>query len=259
MSFIRNNYDSFPDNFPAVKLIGTFYNFQDLLASKDSREENIDGRLEFLKNQVFKRMINEEIILWEPFYEIIQENYPEVKIGKTLYNRIYEDFLPKIEEIRLKGKNVDETIKQAVISFSKTNQVRKIKQIKDFKKYSAEFKKQIIAEGGDINSLEIWKNKVEILLKNLIYKYSTTGGYLPSNFDPDMNNFSIESCELFVGVMAKFLQNEESDLTPGLNDNIDLLTLLYVRNGRKLLMRDDKWTDTINEIGFGEKYLHPFE
>ena len=209
MSFIRNNYDQFTDKYPNVRLLGTFYNFQDLLASKDSGEGNIEGRLEFLKNHVFDRMINEEIIIWEPYFEIIKENYPDVQIGRTLYKRIYEDFLPIIDEIRINGKEVNEQIKRSVIKFSQENQEKKKKQIEDFQKYSQIFKQQIMKESGDISEIENWKLKTRILLKNLIYKYATEGRYLPKGFKPDMNNFLIDSCELFIEVMAKFLQNRK--------------------------------------------------
>lgn len=259
MSFIRTYYDDFPKNYPNIKLLGTFYNFQDLLASRDSGEENIDGRLEFLSKEVFKRMMNEEIIIWEPFFEIIKENYPDVKIGRKLYNRINRDFLPNLSEIVKNGKNVNESIKEAVIEFSKNNQDKKTQQRGDFIKYSQHFRKEIISEGNDPNEIKHWNEKVEILLKNLILKYATEGNYLPTGFKPNMEEFSIESCELFIKVMSIFLQNKDGNLTPGLNDNIDILTLLYVRNGRKLLMRDGKWTQIIENLGLNDKYIHPLE
>ncbi len=259
MSFVRRFYDGYSEKYPDVQLIGTFYNYLDLLASKDNNSDNIDGRLEFLKNQAFKRLINEKIIIWEPFFEIIRENYPIVKMGRTLYKRITEDFLPYIDEIRMHGKDTRQELKNAVINYSEVNQERKRKQIIDFGKYSERYRNQILKEGNDPNDLSHWVSRVNSLLKELIWKYATNGNYLPSNFKPDMKTFSVESCELFVYVLAKYLQNSKSSLTPALNDNIDVLSLLYVRNGRKLLMRDERWVDIINELGLSKKYLQPLE
>ena len=166
MSFIRTYYDGITKKYPNIELLGTLYNFHDLLSSKDSGPENIDGRLEFLKNEVLKRMINEEIIIWEPFYEIIKENYPYINYGSTIYKRIYEDFLPYIEEIRMNGKEVRQEIKKAVVKFSEENQTRKRKQIQNFQKYSTYFKNQIISEGNNPSELSSWIPKAQILLKN---------------------------------------------------------------------------------------------
>ncbi|MCO6495131.1 MAG: hypothetical protein J5I91_05560 [Bacteroidetes bacterium] len=182
MSFIRTFYDGFKEKYPSVELLGTFYNLEDLLASKDSGASNIDGRLEFLSKQVLSRMIQDQIIIWEPFYEIIKENYPDIKIGRTLYDRINRDYLPNIEEIRIHGKNVNPDLKAAVVKYSEENQAKKVKQIMDFIKYSKVFRKQIIEEGNDPAELSHWIEKTKILLKNVIHKYATTGNYVISPY-----------------------------------------------------------------------------
>jgi len=257
MSFVRTYYDDFKDRYPHKKLLGTYYNFVDLLASKDNDLGNIDGRLEFLKNQVLPRLRNEEIIISEPYYEIIRDQYNDIKIGRTLYDRIYRDFLPYLDQIATYGKNIDDDLKASIIDYTEDQQRRKLKQIKDFQHFSNLFSQQIVGEGGNVGNIDRWEEKVANYLRNRIYKYATEGNYLPSNFIIDMEKISLDSCELFIKTVALYLQNTNHDLTPSLNDNIDILTLLYVRNERKLLMRDKRWTDLITRSGLAEKYLHP--
>lgn len=258
MSFIGNFYDGFSGKYPNVELIGTFYNFIDMLGAKKINKDKVDGRLESMK-MTFNRLNREQIIISEPFFEIIKENYPGIREGRTLYKREEEDFLPMMTLILDQGKNVTQAIKDFIVKYSEFSYQQKIKQIKDFTKFTTKFKNEIMSEGNDINEVSNWIPKVTNILKNVIHSYATKDNYLPSNFEPDMDSFSVASCELFIKSMAMFLQNQAGSLSPGLNDNIDLLTLLYVRNGRKLLMRDDKWTGIIQQLGLAEKFLHPYE
>lgn len=258
-SFVRRFYVGFSDKFPNVELIGTFYNFIDLLVSKNLDSDKIDDQLEIIKDFGLRRIVRENIIIWEPFYEIIVENYPKVRIGKTLFDRIEEDFLPQMSEVTIHGKNISQELKEAIIKYAIDSRKKKEKQMKDFVNLSRDFKEEIIKEGNNPNDILNWVSKVETLLKNLIWKYATIGNFLPSGFKPDMKSFSIDSCELFINSMAFYLKNDERRYNPGLNDNIDALSLLYVRKGRKLLMRDDKWIGIINKVGLSDKYLHPLE
>lgn len=257
MSFVRKHIDGFNEKYPNVRLFGTFYNFEDLLASKENTRENINNRLESLKTNILSRLSGECIILYEPYYEIIKENRPNVRFGRTLFQRLQSGYLDHFTEIFKNGENISDDLKESIIIGAKEKQAKKSRQIEDFKKYSVYFRNAIISEGNDPNELSFWKDKVKWLLKNEIDKYYRNGYYLPTNFNLDMNSFSIESCELFINVMAFYLRNKENNLTPGLNDNIDLLQLLYVRNGRKLLIDETKWIKVITSLNLASKYLHP--
>lgn len=257
MSFIGNFYDNFYEKYPEVELIGTFYNIEDMLAAKGINNDKIDGRLKSMKSTLGK-LNRESIILNEPFFEIIEENYPGIRIGRTLFNR-YETFLPMITKILDYGENVAQEIKDAIISYSQINYPKKIKQIKIFQQHTKKIKGEIIKEGKDANDITNWIPKVTSSLKGVIYEYATKGNFLPSNFEPNMDTFSVASCELFIHSIAVFLQNKSGATSPELNDNIDILTLLYVRNGRRLLTHDRKWIEIIQNTGLAEKYLHPLK
>ncbi len=261
MSFIRKYHDDFLNKNPRANLVVTFYNALDLLASPSNNFENINKRLDQTFSQVITRMLNHRIIKHEPFFEILQELFPNRDIEYSNELDIRADgalglfsFLINIKE---NGSNINVEDKSIIIEFATNSRTQKNGQIIKTTAIRNEIISKIIEQNLDAKDYHNWKPYVESFLKKMIQDYANDPRFLLEPFLPSVSEIDITSCELFLNAFSYYLMDNSK--SPDINDNIDALSLLYVRNGRKLLIHDEMWENCINMVGLKEKYLEPID
>lgn len=258
MSFFRKHYDDYKPTNPDDSLLCTYLNLYDLYASSENLKTDVDKRLEkTLKDNAFPRMMKHEIIIWEPEYELIRRAYPRIRFGRILHNRSERDLLPVSQHISEEGQKITEDAKKWVVKFSETAQERKAEQKEAFEKLQKEIKIKISNKGFDDNvSRKSTRSDVVGWLKRRILNYAKEeSGYISGGVEIDLEKLEIEkNCELFIEVFTTYILNPDGKFTPGPNDHVDLLTLMYVTPDRKILMDDKRWSEIADSVGLGHYF-----
>ena len=263
MSFWMKHYDDFVAKNKNSVLIATKFNFFDLLAS-DSNLKDPDGRLENTFFEVLRRIKLHHIIPEEPYFEIIDELFPnkEVQYSNKKDSEINgpSGFLTLLTTIE--GKNYRDIphIRENILKFARVSKIAKEKQKEETKAIRKKIKFELKRDGKNQKDYKNWVPSVELFLKREIQRYAMSDNiYKPFFIKPD--DIDISSCELYINSLAYYLAN--GDQCPHKNDHVDVLLFLYVRNGRKILMEDSQWTGNelkgkkgiIEGIGLKDKYL----
>lgn len=263
LNFWMKHYDDFVANDKDSVLIATYFNFFDLLAS-DSNLKDPDGRLENTFFEVLRRIKLHHIIPEEPYFEIIDELFPNknVQYSNKKDSEIngpsgYLTLLTTIEE-----KNYKDIphIRENILKFARESKIAKEKQKEEIKAKRKKIKFELKRDGKNQKDYKNWIPSVELFLKGEIQRYAMSDNICePFFIKPD--DIDVSSCELYINSLAYYLSHDEE--TPDKNDHVDVLQLLYVRNGRKILMEDSLWTGNIIKgkigvlegIGLKDKYL----
>ncbi len=265
MSFIRHCHDEFLLDNPNADLIVTYYNVMDLMASPANNFDNINKRLYKTFYQVLSRMLNHPMIYHEPFFDLLQESFPsrEIEYSNTLDIRSYgaSGLFSFLLHVNANGSNISENDKRRIIEFANQSQTQKQEQIASIESKRNEIILELLKKDLNPKDYHNWIPYVEKFLIRMIQDYANDPRFLNKPFLPDASEINISSCELFIKSLSYYLMDNSKELDE--NDNIDALTLLYVRNEgekvRKLLMRDNKWENCINKVGLKDKYLAPLD
>lgn len=242
-------------------LIASFYNFQDLLASK-SNLKNINSRLSGTLKSKLELISNHEVLIFEPHYYILKDIFPNSKYAKPLFDRIDEtnpnSFLSKLNEVLDHGSSIRPSLKSAIISYAKQNNIKKRKNNKDAQNFANKTFKLLKYKSIDQVNYRDFIPCVTKLLIDQLNTYRTKNMLRTQNVTTA--NFNHKKYELFLTVYSRYLATlvGPEQESPSLNDNIDSQILLYVHKGRKLMSCENKWIDMIKDVGLHKKYVQPY-
>lgn len=265
MSFIRHFHDSFLESKTDAKLIVTYYNVLDLMASPANNFGNLNNRLDKRFRSVLSRMLNHHMIYHEPFFDILQESFPSREIeysnGLDIRSSGASGEFSFLLHINENGSNISEDDKLKIIEFANQSQFKKQIQIEKTESIRNEIKSKLIKQNLNAKDYRNWIPFVEMFLIRMIQDYANDPKFLQKPFLPNLFDIDTSSCELFINSFSYYLMDNSKKRD--INDNIDALTLLYVRNVgekvRKLLIRDKTWENCIKMVGLKEKYLEPLD
>lgn len=252
MSMYRNEKSSY---------LASFYNFEDLLDSKRNLKDT-NLRLSRTIKSKLQNMNNHEVLIFEPFYYILKDIFPNSTFAKPLYDRINEtnpnSYLRKLSEVIELGNSIRPDLKNDIVKYAQKNKYRKKENNKKAIKFAQKVYKHIGYKNKDeVNFLDFKPYVVDLVIDQLnLYRVK----YMLRTDDVTTNNFNSKKYELFIMVYSKYLASivSKEGESPALNDNIDTLILLYVHEGRKFMTCEKKWLKMIKDVGLHKKYILPY-
>lgn len=249
------------DQLDSNEYLACYYNFQDLLMSK-SNLMNLDSRLRTTISSKLKSINKHEVLIFEPHHYILQEIFPESKVGKILYDRVDKteptSYINVLSDILVNGNNCSPTSKRRVIELSEFAQRKNKENAEVIKKYANLLYKKIRYSRRDqVKYTDFIPYVEEILIDQLNNNYRKT--HMLHTEEVTKYNLDFSKYELFINVYARYFSTlvGPEGQNPAHNDNIDTLILLYVTPERKFITREKKWIRYIKDVGLGH-YLKPF-